>query len=256
MLLIVAVALLLPRSGGDTPRSEIEPMNKVDPTNNVVATEPIAPSIRTRPQAEQLAAAFRAAFGRDGRAAATVEGSQLTFRPGRILWVGDRAILISPGKNRSDCHACAGALAIHYLRPFRDAFEVVGAWPGAVRGWGWGEPPTDWSISNRFASNPVLVAEGGFMGQGIVCSSATLTELSPEGPIESAIIRTGYSNGGAITDERLAEGERAEELDGEITNIQRDRSFDVRFTGTARFTERYVRRGNRFVPVAASRLPC
>jgi hypothetical protein len=147
-------------------------------------------------------------------------------------------------------------LAIHYLRPSGETFEVTGAWPGAVSGWGWGAPPTDWAINNSFASNPVIFAQGGFMGQGIVCSSATLTELRPEGPVESEIIRTGYSDGGAMTDERVAAGEREQELTGVIANIQRDQSFEVRFTGTARFTERYVRRDNRFVPVARSRLMC
>ena len=217
---------------------------------------PIERDIRALPEAEQLARGFRAAFGSFGRATLTLEGSRLTFEPGRLLWLDDKAVLISPGTNGSDCHACAGALAVHYLRPAGEGFELAGSWPGAVRGWGWGAPPAEWRISRDFTSHPAILAQGGFTGQGRTCSSAVLTELRPDGPVESGPIWTGYDDEGAITDEHLARGERVQRLNGEIANIRRDRSFEVRFAGTDRFTERYVRRGNRFVAASETRLPC
>lgn len=215
------------------------------------ASTPGGADIASLSSREQLALAFRTAFGTDRRAALTIRGSRVTFEPERLLWLGDQAVLISAGSNESDCHACAGTLGVHYLRAAGDRFELTGSWPAAVEGWGYGAPPQQWSISHRFTRHPAILAEGHFMGQGIVCRSATLTVLGPDGPARSDRIWTGYSNEGA-TDE----AERIEDLNGAIVDVRRDRSFQVRFTGTDRFTERYVRRGNRFVAAAQTRIPC
>ncbi len=212
----------------------------------------VAPgAIRTLPAAEQLTFAFRTVFGGLRTPTVWIEGSIVAYEPERLLWYGDRAVLITVGTNRTDCHACAGALGVHYLRAAGNRFELIGSWPAAVEGWGYGAPPQIWSISNRFTRHPAIYAEGHFMGQGIICRSATLTELGPDGPVRSDLIWTGYSNEGA-TDE----AERLQDLNGAIADIRRDRSFEVRFTGTDRFTERYVRRGNRFTPAAETRIPC
>jgi hypothetical protein len=245
----VAILVLLLGGCGQEPSAE----NASEARNDSVAMT----TIRQLPAADQLSRAFDAAFGTS--TILSVDGERLSFEPSRLLWIGDRAVLLSSGTNAEDCHACTGALAIHYLRASGSDFEVTGAWPAAVRGWSWGAPPRDWSINSQLADYPVVVAEGGYTGQGITCSSATLTELRPEGPVTSDHIPTGYSNEGAVNEDtgRTFGGEPRRDVEGRIGNIRRSRGFDVAFTGTERFTESYDYRDGRFAPrLAESRGGC
>jgi putative oligomerization/nucleic acid binding protein len=220
---------------------------------NVVAPEPPKVDIKS---AAFLAEAFRAATGSDAPIRRRVDGDMHITRPLRVVELPFGPALITSTEIVEGCHACTGALGVYYLRLDGDRVSAVGKWPEAVKGWGWGAPPTDWSISDKFASYPVIVAEGGYMGQGISCGGATLTELRPEGPVESDIIRTSSSNEGAVGDDGTAYGEPPRTLEGKFANIVRDKSFEIRVTGTESFTEHYVRRGGKFVSVGESRLTC
>ena len=207
-----------------------------------------AAGVRALDPARQLAAAFGAAFGSDP-AVSTDDGSRIRYTPGKLVWAGDTAVLVSEGTNAEDCHACTGSLAVHYLKPEGDGFAVAGAWPQAVPGQGFGQPPAEWAISDRFADRPVIEAEGGYTGQGITCTTATLTLLGPAGPVASDPVPIGYSNEGA--------GAPARTLNGTIGDIARGRGFAVDVTGTERFTERYRFEDGRFVHVGgAPRLTC
>ena len=106
------------------------------------SASPTPTGVRALPEAEQLKLAFRTTYGKD--AAAQVkdgDAGTINVKPGRLLWIGDTAVLLSPGANESDCHACSGALAIAYLKPQGDGFAVTGKWPTLVRGSGWGAEP-------------------------------------------------------------------------------------------------------------------
>ena len=75
-------------------------------------------------------------------------------------------------------------------------------------------------------------------------------ELGARGPRAVATVATGMSNTGAL-------GSRGTEIEGRIANVRKNRSFDVVFTGTARFTEHYVMRAGRYVLASGeSRATC
>ena len=86
-----------------------------------------------------------------------------------------------------------GAIGVYYLRGAAGRVTVIGRYPDAVKGWGYGAIPTDWRVTDRFTADPAILASGGYTGQGIIESSATLTELRPDGPVTSDVINTGFS---------------------------------------------------------------
>ena len=187
---------------------------------------------------KQRTLAFQTAFGGEESSVLEVGDERLRYSPGRLVWIGDRAVLLSPGENLDECHACTGALAIHYLEPAGEGFRVTASWPALVRGSGYGGPPSDWSLSDAFAEYPVLVDEGGYTAQGCTSGGVTLTELKPERPVQSALIRTIYSNQSGFGADNGAE------IDGEIVNIEKGVSFDVTYSGSRDFTETWVRGGD------------
>src|ERR1044072_820206 len=156
------------------------------------ALQPI-PDVRKLARTEQIARAFQTAFGRSGSASRRISGQQylqddvLTYRPAALEWVGNTAALISLGTNRSDCHACTGAISVHYLKPIDVGFAVERAWLTAMTGSGWGEASDDMTIRRDLATYPVIASETGFTGQGCTSGRLSLTELRPEGDRKSVV---------------------------------------------------------------------
>ena len=255
ILLIAVAAALLMRRGGEREASDVNVAASAPQPQNVQANavEPAPPSgIRTRPAAEQLRAAFRTAFGSDRSASRTSEGARITYTPGGLRWIGPRAVLVSAGRSDQDCHACSGAIAVHYLEADGDGFRVTGEWLDAGGGAGWGQPP-EWRFSTALSDQPMLETSSGGMWQGCSIAGTAFYEFAPGGPREVASVRTHYSNEGAIVPES---GEAAQSIEGVIRNVVKGRSFDVVYTGTERFTERYVRRGGRYgIASGESRMP-
>lgn len=209
---------------------------------NLVQGPPPVQDVRALTKQEQLGRAFAAAFGNPLEAKADVNGQAVVYRPGTIRWIGDRAVLISPAKAVEDCHACAGTLAVHYLKASGDKFEVTGAWLDVVSGAGWGAAPK-WKISDAFTNFPAIYEEGTGGGQGYVCTTATLIELAPSGPVKSGPIPLHYDNEGAVTDPQAKTV-----LDGKFVNVKKGLSFDLAVTGSQIFTETWLKRGDRFEP--------
>lgn len=232
-------------------------------TDNVTQPTPSATpalaGVRALSEAEQLKLAFRTTYGKDG-AAQVKDGDTgtINIKPGRLMWIGDTAVLLSPGANESDCHACSGALAIAYLKPQGDGFEVAGQWPTLVRGSGWGAEP-EWEVVDTFTENPAIYVESGWSGQGYSCGGASITELKPDGPVESERVWLSASNEGAVdeTTGKTFGGEPLSNLEGKIVDVVKGKSFAVQASGTAKFVERYEYRGGKFVPLQKeSRLSC
>jgi hypothetical protein len=196
----------------------------------------------------ELAAAFMAVTGKPDRADTSdqVDGrvEEGTTTPLRLLHLPFGPILLTSTTNTSTCHACSGAIGVFYLDQQGATFTVRKRWPRAIEGWGWGTPP-DWLISDKFTALPAIYASGGFMGQGVSCDSARLTELRPEGPAQSDLIPLSFSDAGAFHEGPGAPPLR--QVEGKIVNIMKGKSFDVRVTGTETFTEHYVMRGTKFV---------
>jgi len=213
------------------------------PTENEAAdsnlVQPKAlPDIRTLPPAEQLARAFEAAFGSRGEAVLSVPGNgadeDVRYAPGRLVWPAFGPVLISEGKVQDPAHASAGKIAIHYLRPAADRFEVARAFPAAIATGSNGQV-TRWTLDPRFSNWPVVAAEGGGTGQGYTCAWLTLTELRPDGPARVANVPLVYDDRGAKEDGT------GRAIEGRILNIVRNQSFDVVYSGSRAFSEHYVR---------------
>ena len=193
--------------------------------------------------------AFRLAFGGDAPATRQVGDRQLGFTPAQLVDLGSRRALISLGEMADACHSCAGSIAVHYLAPGEDgAWSVDGEWLEAGRGSSWGEAASDWSVSSALLDQPVIVAEGGFTGQGYTCTSADLIALNPNGPHRVSEVPLSYSNEGTI------DGDTA--IEGHIAAPTRGQRFQVAYTGKrdsrpVQFTETYLWQDGRFARVSA-----
>lgn len=173
------------------------------------------------------------------------QGKLVTTKPLRIVELPFGPALLTEREIKDGCHACTAAIGVYYLKQQAGKVVVVGRWPKAVEGWAWGAPPPHWALTNSFTAYPAIYASGGFMGQGIVQESATLTELQPSGPITSDVIGTGFSDQGAI-----ASDQTACVVKGTIANIRKDKSFDVIVSGSVKAIDRYAKRRGRFVVVS------
>ncbi|HEV2816438.1 MAG TPA: hypothetical protein VGW40_04350 [Allosphingosinicella sp.] len=241
--LTVCLVLLIRGGGGS------ETGNAAQPTPRQVAAPPaVMPAVKALPSAGQLAAAFAAAFGRPDSARIDGDDHSYRYRPERLIWMGERAVLISLGTNVEDFHAASGTMAVHYLAPEGTGFRVTGAWPEIGGGGTFGAAPHHVAVNRSLSPYPVISGEGGGTWQGYTCSWAYLIELGPDRPIESGPIPLSYTNAGAVLPEtgRTMGGDLERTVEGRIGNIRRGRGFDVIFTGTERFIEHYDYRGNRF----------
>jgi hypothetical protein len=194
-----------------------------------------------------LETAFRIAF--DGSSIERTERGMLSFEPKKLIQVGSQLALISEGTNEDDCHACSGALSIHYLQEKDDGWHVTGAWLDIAGGTTWGEPAIEWSVSINLLSSPVLYSESGGTWQGCSSSVAQLVPLLPEGIGEPTDIPISFDNEGGFGDLQSAEGK--------ITKIMKDVGFTVSFAGQKRgkkwlASDRYSWNGKTFT-IAGSR---
>ncbi|NNC73765.1 MAG: hypothetical protein HKN78_12950 [Sphingomonadaceae bacterium] len=202
----------------------------------------------TRDQQPELpplanAEAFELAFGRGAAATRTVGNRELTYRPARIVDLGNRKALISLGEMEDGCHGCSGSIGVHYLASDGGPWEVDGEWLDAGGGSSWGAPATDWSVSRDFLSVPVIFTTGGGTWQGYTCSQAELIALLPSGPAQVAVFPIGYSDGGTIDGDTT--------IDGEIGAVELGRNFTVNYAGerdgaAVQFRETYRWSGRRY----------
>lgn len=158
-------------------------------------------------------------------------------------------MLVSPGTNSQDCHACAGTLAVHYLVPEGDGFRVAGAW---LEGGGfddYGRPP-EWRFSTELSGQPMLRTQSGGGNQGIFCEGVGFYEFGPGGPRQVADVPTGYSNASG-----LGGPDDGAEISGTIRNIRPNQSFEVAYSGTRAFVERWLFSGGRWAPERPTQLP-
>jgi hypothetical protein len=216
--------------------------NEIVDSNLVEAKAPA--DVRALPADEQRARAFEAAFGQRGPAPRTVADYKITFSPGVLRWIGSRAVLVSPGVSESGCHACTGALAVHYLEPEGDRFRVAGRWEDSLAVGAFGKPP-EWSLSTLLSTQPMLRTRIRDGNQGYFCTSETFYELGPQGPRKVVDIPIGYDDVGAL-------GDSGKKIDGKIINAIRNQSFDVVYSGSRRFSEHYVRGAGGFTVAGKS----
>ena len=189
--------------------------------------------------------AFRMAFGAAPPAKRKVEGEtggDFSYSPGKVVPVsGALAALVSTATNAQDCHACAGALAVHYFRHADGRWAPAGNWPELVPGQGFGAAP-DWSVRADLKPGVWLAVETGWTGQGYSCGAVDLIELTPTGPfVRGSGIPVHYDNAGAVMDEREAQRE-----DGVISRLP-DGKFRVTVSGSKTGTVDYEMVGDNLV---------
>lgn len=237
-------------------REQSVPQPQVD-TNQATVELPnvqaAAPGMTELSPQEQLRLAAFAALGPEGRRTVTDDDGEKEIKPLRLLRLPSGSVLISTTEIEDACHACVGSLNIHYLKEDGQRFEVVKSWDGFVSGNGFGGAPSEVEVSDKYAANPMLVSEAGYTGQGYTCSARTLVELRPGGPVLAGTIPVYFSNEGAVVEEtgKTMGGQSKQTLEGEIVNIVQGKTFEVRAKdGDETIIEKYVRKGDTFVPVA------
>lgn len=247
LIVAVVAGLLLGRlvsgSGAESQSNAVLPEENVAADVNLIEAAP-PPDVRTLAPAEQLARAFQAGFGNQGEATLNVESDggaeAVRYTPGRLVWAPFGPVLVSEGKVADPGHVSAGRIAVHYLKPAGDRFELVKAWPAAVATGSSGRVAR-WSVSTRFGDLPVIVSEGGGTWQGYTCSTAKLTELRPGGPVELATVPLSFDDGGAQAQEGADSA-----ITGRIINVVPNQSFDVVYQGARAFSEHWVRSGDGY----------
>ncbi|HEX5182153.1 MAG TPA: SHOCT domain-containing protein [Allosphingosinicella sp.] len=246
LIVAVAIGVLLGRTviGGQAPpeANVAMPENEASAADENLIAPPPPTDVRTMPMQEQLTRAFAAAFNAKDQAQVQIGGRTFVYHPGRLFWVGDKAVLISPASGAGACPDCAGTVAVHYLTPAQDQFQVSGSWPEAVSGTQWNTPPR-WRMTSTYTTLPAIWEEGHNRTQGCVSGSATLTELTPSGPVTSGPIRFSYHGKTGLADILLGDTN----IEGHVANVQKDVSFDVVYSGDKQFTETWVKQGDRFV---------
>lgn len=209
---------------------------------NLLAGPPPPVDVRTLPVQEQLARAFTAAFSAKDQAQVQIGGRTLVYHPGRLFWNGDKAVMIAPASGAGGCVDCAGTVGVYYLNPVGDHFEVAGSWPEAVSGAQWNTTPR-WHMVGTYTNAPAIWEQGYNRTQDCSSGSATLTELTPAGPVTSGPIRFSYHGKSGLAGMLLG----ATDIQGHVANVQKDVSFDIIYSGDKQFTETWVKQGDRFV---------
>lgn len=186
----------------------------------------------------QLELAYAAVFGSDRTRTLRTDDTSFSYSGGRVLWTRFGPVLVVEGAGEAQ-RTALGTLGLFYLREVPGpAFETVRQWPDAIPGSVMGNPP-EWKARNDLSGTTVIEATGGGVWQGYACDSTSLTELTPTGPVTLVTFESGYNSTGALGDE-------GESYTGKIGSIVRGRSFEVQFSGTRDFTNRYVRQGDRY----------
>lgn len=189
--------------------------------------------------------AFEAAFGRNTRTdnarwyqtVREIDGQAITFVPLTLIPLpGGKVALVSTGASDCTGHACSGFNSVHYLHREGARYQVDGEWLAVGASGTLGNPAWRWGWTDAIADAPVLYTEGGGVWQGYACAYASLTHLTPTGPVEIANIPVHYSNSGAAAEET-----DIVTLTGHIIAAEKDQSFTVRYTGSRTFNEQYVR---------------
>jgi hypothetical protein len=244
LVVAIVAGLLIGRTSGGGDEIVDLPMpedNSAQETN--LAEARALPDVRALAPEEQLARAFEAAFGSRGEAALAVQSDgadeDVRYAPGKLIWPAFGPVLLSEGQVQDPAHVSAGKIAIHYLRPVGDRFEVVRAFPAGVSTGSFGKI-AHWALSPRFSTWPVIVSEGGGTWQGYTCSWLTLTEIRPGGPAELVTVPLAYDDSGARAEEE------ATAVNGKVLNVVKNQSFDVVYSGSRAYSEHYVRSGDRY----------
>lgn len=239
VVLVGGIALIVATQPGGG--EDVAAPAKVVSAPSAVAVAPVAPlpGIPQRSSDERLSLAAQAALGQRGAVTRQRDGMASTERAIRVVDLPFGPVLLTETRIPDGCHACSGFLNAYYLTETATGFDVKSRHPEAVPGSGWGEPPR-WQFSDRYLSLPVIESGTGGMWQGHSCSWTALTALTPDGPKELVAFLASYSNEGAVGEEGVDfGGNPAQQFEGRVSAVSRNRSFTVSYSGSLNVTETY-----------------
>lgn len=190
----------------------------------------------------QVVSAFAAAFGGSDEVIRRVGAMRepTRFRAGLLVSTPFGPVLLSEGQVLSPRPASTGKLAAVYMALSPDGFRPQSRFVPAIESGSMGRL-AGWSVRSDFGDYPVIEVKGAGSWRGSICSWTTLLELRPEGPAELATIATAFDNSEALLDGSPTR------IEGRILGVEAGRGFEVAYSGSAAFTERFVRQGARYV---------
>jgi len=224
-----------------------------DPDTPVGAAKPAFPVVLESDEDTTIGGAFRAAFGlpKGAEASATreIDGRSYSFRPAAIhLLPNNVGVLLSLGSLEDAGHGDGGINAIHYLQGGPSGWQKKGEWLNLGAVGTVGNAATAWAFSDAIGKNPYLVTAGGGVWQGCLISSAVLTELAPDGPVDRGSFTDAMSSGAGL-------GQKEQGYDGVIVAAEPDKSFTVAYTGSKAFKQRYVLKDGKYELVGKDQVP-
>jgi hypothetical protein len=207
-----------------------------------------APPVHSLEGEQQLALAFTAAFGGSDEVIRSVGTMHepTRFRAGVLVATSFGPVLLSEGQVLAPRAASTGKLAAFYLARTSDGFRPLARFLPAIESGSMGRL-TDWSVRTDLGRYPVVEVHGAGSSRGSACSWTTLLELTPEGPAELVTIPTAFDDSEALLDGRPTR------VEGRIRPVAAGRSISVAYSGSAAFTERFVRHGSRYVLAGGGR---
>ncbi|MBN8843392.1 MAG: hypothetical protein J0H88_09105 [Sphingomonadales bacterium] len=241
----VSALLLLPAA----------PASAFDPDTPVGKPTPDFPVLLTSDPDTTLKLAFVAAFGLtkgvpdDVQAVRVIDGRSYDFIPVALhLLPNNVGVLLSVGGFDEAGHGDGGINAIHYLQGGPSGWQLKGEWLNLGSVGTMGNAATAWGFSDALGKNPYLITSGGGVWQGCAISGATLTELTPDGPVDRGSFTDGMSSGAGL-------GQKEQSFDGQISAAVPDKSFTVSYTGSRAFKQQYVLKSGKYEPVGKDRVP-
>ncbi|MDO9363331.1 MAG: hypothetical protein Q7T60_10420 [Sphingopyxis sp.] len=224
-----------------------------DPDTPVGEPKPAFPVTLDSEENTTISLAFRAAFGLPKGAEATatreIDGRNYQFRPAAIhLLSNNVGVLLSLGGLDEAGQSEGGINAIHYLQGGPSGWQRKGEWLNLGSVGSVGNAATSWAFSDALGKNAYLVTAGGGVWQGCAISSAALTELTPEGPVDRASFVDSMSSGAGLN-------QKEQGFDGLITAAVPDKSFTVTYTGTRTIKQQYVLKSGKYELVGKDQIP-
>jgi hypothetical protein len=191
--------------------------------------------------------AFSTAFGSPSPLVVTQslnngDTETLTYVPDALIDVAPGVVaLVSKMHRAFECHVCAGALVIHYLKREGQKFSLLGSWPKIGGEGPYGEPAA-WRIRTDLDDVPTLFTTIQDGGQGCYQTWVELIALTPTAPVRQVhfAIKSEYSAG---LDQP---GPNDFKTTGSIRDVERGKGFSVQYVGKPGLLVRYRKTGNLF----------
>jgi hypothetical protein len=221
--------------------------------NGTAPATPTAPQVETATvtNGADLLEAFLTAFGQPAPYRATIQASEgsaeheVEFSPLAFINIAPNIVaLVSKGEGRNTgytCHACTGAMTMHYLKRGPQGFTVLGHWPVESGGADYGEV-NPWLIRTDLDDVPTMLVSNRSSGMGCATEIDTMIALTPTGPEERGSFTRSSSYQEA---EDVKNGPKDFAYEGKVIVIERGKRIAVEYPGRALRRIEFVKGSDR-----------